>query len=108
MNREQIQEIIKDWRHQLNISKHRVEREFDKMPSDEKEIVFALAKIVPLDQVNSSIKPQNLRDFTKSGQRKIAKAFQKIRVISNRLPQGISINEFYLTDKEVNYANRSY
>lgn len=108
MNREQIQEMIKDWRHKLKVSTYRVEREFDKMPDDDKEIIFALAKINPMDQVNPSKKPQYLRDFTQSGQRKIAKAFQKIRAISNRLPQGISINEFYLIDQEVNYANRSF
>ncbi|WP_373364482.1 hypothetical protein, partial [Pasteurella multocida] len=59
-------------------------------------------------QVNPGKKPKDLRDFTREGIRKIAKAYQKIRKISNRLPQCISINEFYLIDEEVNYANRNY
>ncbi|MCL7832906.1 hypothetical protein M8976_04075 [Pasteurella multocida] len=95
-------------RKQLNISNYRVERFFDRMPQDEKEIIFALAQIDQMDQVNPGKKPKYLRDFTREGIRKIAKAYQKIRKISNRLPQCISINEFYLIDEEVNYANRNY
>ncbi|ODS43949.1 hypothetical protein BGK37_06255 [Pasteurella multocida] len=39
-------------RKQLNISNYRVERFFDRMLQDEKEIIFALAQVNQMDQVN--------------------------------------------------------
>ncbi|MFD1806230.1 hypothetical protein ACFSAV_07600 [Pasteurella oralis] len=103
---DQVRErVLKDFRHKLKLSENRVERHFDKMPQDEKEIIFALAGIEKEHLIRTSKKPKYLRDFTESGQIKIARAYKKIRKIANRLPQGISMSEFSKIDKEVQYAN---
>ncbi|HDR1858544.1 hypothetical protein ACFGYG_04755 [Pasteurella multocida] len=106
---DQVRErVLRDFRHSLRLSKYSVERHFDKMPQDEKEIIFALAGIEKEHLINSTKNPKYLRDFTESGQIKIARAYKKIRTIANRLPQSINIKEFLKIDKEVSHANCSY
>ncbi|WP_424408051.1 hypothetical protein [Pasteurella sp. PK-2025] len=95
-------------RKELHVSKYPVERFFDRMPLDERKIIFALAKVELTDRVNPNCPPLYLRDFTEDGQTKIAKAYRKIREMATRLPPSIRESDFKLIDKGVNYANRKY
>lgn len=88
-------------RHLLGKSAYRVERCFDAMDPEDKAIIFAFANIEANDLVEPYKNPSRLRHFTESGQRKIAKAYRRIRQLATTLPQGISLSEFHQIDREI-------
>lgn len=96
------EKCIADWRHLQRLSKYRVERCFDRISAEEKDIIFALACIEPNDQINPYAKATRLRHFTQEGQAKIANAYKRIRDLACALPQGITRREFHQIDNEIN------
>ena len=68
----------------------------------EREILLAMAELDINDLVSTTFSGEKLHHYTENGQRKIAKAFRKVRLISGMFPKGITEREFTLIDKELN------
>ena len=70
--------------------------------SGEREILLAMAELDINDLVSTTFSGEKLHHYTENGQRKIAKAFRKVRLISGMFPKGITEREFTLIDKALN------
>ena len=92
-------EQVKSWgdcRHVIGKSRYRVEYAFSNLSQGEREILLAM------DLVSTTFSGEKLHHYTENGQRKIAKAFRKVRLISGMFPKGITEREFTLIDKALN------
>ena len=98
-------EQVRSWgdcRHVIGKSRFRVEYAFNNLSKGEKEILLAMAELDINDLVSTTFNGEKLHHYTENGQRKIAKAFRKVRLISGMFPKGITEREFTLIDKELN------
>ncbi|WP_109079270.1 hypothetical protein [Aggregatibacter kilianii] len=94
--------------HKLNQSKNEVERVFNKMAKEKKDVILAYADIRTSDLLDPYSKGRKLGDYTPEGQDKIAEAVKKIREIANEFPPVLTKANFKQIDKEVNYAKSTY
>lgn len=102
----QKDEYFKQWRHSLRRSQYRVEREFDSLPRELKDIIIALADLETEDLIKDYAKGYKLRDYTEKGQYKIAKAVKKCRDISDHFSRGITAKDFTLIDGEIQHGTK--
>lgn len=102
LNAEQAREkCIVEWRHGQRLSKYRVERSFDSISLEDRQIIFALAGLNANDQRDPHREATKLRHFTQEGQEKIANAYKRIRDLARALPPDITKKEFYQIDNEI-------
>lgn len=80
-------------------SRCRVERSFDSLPQDFRNLLLAIAKLDTSDLTSIHNTGFKLRHYTKDGQLKIARAFRKVRLLSSQFPQNIREWEFTQIDK---------
>ena len=73
-----------------------------RLSQGEREILLAMAELDINDLVSTTFSGEKLHHYTENGQRKIAKAFRKVRLISGMFPKGITEREFTLIDKALN------
>ncbi|OOS01070.1 hypothetical protein B0186_04855 [Canicola haemoglobinophilus] len=86
--------------HVLDKSGNPVERAFDSLEREYKEIVLALADVESSDLVNPVSNQQSkLKHYTQIGRRKIAIAMFKIRMISKAFPAQMTIKDFINIDE---------
>ena len=91
-----------DCHHVIGKSRYRVEYAFSNLSQGEREILLAMAELDINDLVSTTFSGEKLHHYTENGQRKIAKAFRKVRLISGMFPKGITEREFTLIDKALN------
>lgn len=95
---------IRSWTEALQFikrSQYQVERSFNALSWEDKELLIVLADIEPTDQVDPFAHASKLHHFNKTGQRKLAHALRKIRVLSARFPRGISTADFFNIDLHI-------
>ena len=76
--------LCKSWgdcRHVIGKSRYRVEYAFSNLSQGEREILLAMAELDINDLVSTTFSGEKLHHYTENGQRKIAKAFRKVRLI---------------------------
>lgn len=98
-------EQVRSWgdcRHVIGKSRFRVEYAFNHLSKGKKGILLAMAELDINDLVSATFSGEKLHHYTENGQRKIAKAFRKVRLISGMFPNGITEREFTLIDKALN------
>lgn len=98
-------EQVRSWgdcRHVIGKSRFRVEYAFNHLSKGKKGILLAMAELDINDLVSTTFSGEKLHHYTENGQRKIAKAFRKVRLISGMFPKGITEREFTLIDKALN------
>lgn len=91
-----------DCRHVIGKSRYRVEYAFNNLTKYDRGNLLEMAELDISDLVRSTFSGEKLHHFTENGQRKIAKAFRKVRLISEMFPKGITEREFTLIDKALN------
>lgn len=90
-----------DLHHFFNKSKYAVERAFNDLPMEEREILKALADIEDEDLTDPFLSGNQLSHYTKEGQCKLAKGLRLMRTISNRFPKMVCIADFYRIDRQI-------
>ena len=80
-------------------SRCRVERSFDSLPQDFRNLLLAIAKVDTSDLTSIHNTGFKLRHYTKDGQLKIARAFRKVRLLSKMFPEGVTEREFTLIER---------
>ena len=98
-------EPVRSWgdcRHVIGKSRFRVEYAFNNLSKGERNILLAMAELDINDLTSRTLSGEKLHHFTENGQRKIAKAFRQVRLISGMFPKGITEREFTLIDKALN------
>lgn len=91
-------------RHILHQSKYEVERVFDNMVKEKKDVILAYANVQTEDLLDPYSRGRKLSDYTQEGQDKIALAVKMIREIAREFPPVITAADFKRIDKEVNHA----
>lgn len=91
-----------DCRHVIGKSRYRVEYAFNNLTKYDRGNLLEMAELDISDLVSSTFSGEKLYHFTENGQRKIGRAFRKVRLISGMFPKGITEREFTLIDKALN------
>lgn len=81
-------------------SRYRVERSFDRLQQGFRELLLTIADVDLSDLKSSHHTGMKLHHYTAQGQKKIAKAFRKVRLLSKAFPEGITESEFSRIDRE--------
>lgn len=81
-------------------SRYRVERSFDRLPQGFREFLLNdIAKVDMGDLKSIHCSGTKLHHYTEQGQRKIARAFRKVRLLSKMFPEGVTEREFTLIER---------
>ncbi|BFU60737.1 MULTISPECIES: hypothetical protein [Rodentibacter] len=87
-------------------SRFRVERSFDRLPQGLREFLLKVANVDLSDIKSRHCTGFKLHHYNNQGQRKIALAFRKVRLLSNAFPESITEREFSQIDPNRNrYAD---
>ena len=98
-------EYFKDWHNWTKNSRHAVERDFDSLDLELKQIIIALADIDQEDLAEQYTKGYKLRQYNTKGQLKIADAVHKVRRISNHFSHGIRKSDFMKIDRGLHHES---
>ncbi|OOF45992.1 MULTISPECIES: hypothetical protein [Rodentibacter] len=91
---------IDDSLHYLNgESRFRVERSFDRLQQGFREFLLTIAEVDLSDLKSRHHTGFKLHHYTEQGQRKIARAFRKVRLLSQAFPESITEREFLQIDR---------
>ncbi|BBF10815.1 TPA: hypothetical protein ACUM35_001528 [Haemophilus influenzae] len=101
VNQVKVPEIrsFDDALHSLSKSQFRVEREFDGLQQGFREMLLELADLDFSDLRAGHLTGTKLHHYTEQGQRKIARALRKVRLLSGMFSQGVTEREFTQIDK---------
>lgn len=90
---------IDDSLHYLGESRFRVERSFDRLEQGFKTLLLTIADVTLRDLKSAHFSGLKLHHYTEQGQRKIARAFRKVRLLSKAFPESITESEFLQIDR---------
>lgn len=99
---EQATPNIQSWSdilHFIGASRYRVERAFDRLSPDFRDLLLAIGGLEKADLTAGHLSGARLHHYTQAGQLKIARALRKVRLLSNAFPQGIREGEFTQIDR---------
>lgn len=85
--------------HYLGESRFRVERSFDHLQKGFRELLLTIAEVDLSDLKSRHYTGFKLHHYTEQGQRKIARAFRKVRLLSQAFPESITEREFLQIDR---------
>ena len=102
VNQVKVPEIrsFDDVLHLLSKSQFRVEREFDGLQQGFREMLLELADLDFSDLRAGYLTDTKLHHYTEQGQRKIARALRKVRLLSGMFSQGVTEREFTQIDTQ--------